>query len=199
MKLRFACLSLLTILVVITFIHLSACEVMADKAGVASYDSSKFEPITMTLVIPLFNVIDQRPSKQIFFNIKREMIPPIDYFRDGIQDFIAQSSTTIQDDGRELKFIIKDFRVVFEKKYKQMGSGELRSTMEVDVLINDNGKSFDIGNYKDFYYNNVNREISSMKGISTQDIQNVIDHNFHKLLEKIFTDKSFVGVVKKDN
>jgi hypothetical protein len=171
---------------------------MADNAGVISYDSSKFEPISLTMVLPLFNVIDQRPSKQIFFKTKREMITPVDYFREGIQAFITQSKTAIQDDGRELKFIIKDFRVVFEKKLKQMGLGELRSTMEVEVLIDDNGKSIDIGSYKEFYYNNVTKENSATRGISTQEVHNVIDHNFNKILKKIFTDKAFINVVRKD-
>jgi hypothetical protein len=75
--------------------------------------------------------------------------------------------------------------------------GKLTSTMEVDVLIADNGKSIDIGNYKTVYWNNVSQEISGIRGISTRDVQNVIDHNFHKILEKIFTDQSFVGVVKQ--
>jgi hypothetical protein len=196
MKRRFVCLTLLTLLIGITFIHLSARAVMADKAAVVYYDSSKFEPISMIEYLPLFKVMDQRPAKRVFFEIKRQIIPPYKYFKDGLQDSITQSSSVIQDDGRELQFIIKDFRVVFTNRVRQMG-GELRSTIEVDVLITENGQSIDIGNYKTVYWDNVGPELSYKRGIATQDIQSVIDRNFHKIIEKIFTDKSFIGILKK--
>ena len=196
MKRRFVCLTLLALLIGITFIHLSARAVMADKAAVVYYDSSKFEPISMIKYFPLFKVMDQRPSKRIFFGIKRQTIPPGKYFKEGLQDSITQSSSVIQDDGRELQFIIKDFRIVFTKKVRQM-SGELRSTIEVDVIIAENGQSIDIGNYKTFYWNIVGPEVALTRGIATQDIQSVLDRNFHKIIEKIFTDKTFIGIVKK--
>jgi len=169
---------------------------MANKAAVVYYDSSKFEPISMIKYLPLFKVIDQRLSKRVFFEIKRQIIPPDKYFKDGLQDSITQSSSVIQDDGRELQFIIKDFRVVFTNKVRQMG-GELRSTIEVDVLIAEHGQSIDIGNYKTVYYDNVGPEFPGTRGIATQDIQSVLDSNFHKIIEKIFTDKTFVGIVIK--
>ena len=196
MKRRFFCLTLLTLLIGITFTLLSARAVMANKAAVVYYDSSKFEPISMIKYLPLFKVIDQRLSKRVFFEIKRQIIPPDKYFKDGLQDSIVQSSSVIQDDGRELQFIIKDFRVVFTNKVRQMG-GELRSTIEVDVLIAENGQSIDIGNYKTVYYDNVGPEFPGTRGIATQDIQSVLDSNFHKIIEKIFTDKTFVGIVIK--
>lgn len=194
MKRRFLCMSLLTILAGITFIPLSTYAAIVDRSPITTYDSSKFEPIAMIKTLPIFKVMDQRPSKRVFFDIKRKIMPPAKYFRQGILDSIAQSSATIQDDGRKLKFTIKDFRVVFERKHRQM-SGKLTSTMEVDVSITDNGKSINIGNYKTVYWNNVSCEISGIPSISTQDIQVVIDHNFHKILDKIFTDQSFLGVI----
>lgn len=195
-KRRFFCLSLLPILVGITFILLSVRPVMAE--GVVSYDSSKFKPISMIENLPLFNVVDQRPSKQVLFNIKRNVIPVDEYFRGGLQDTIAQSSSVIKDDGRELQFVIKDFRVVFEKftGHAQRLGGELTSTIEVDVLISDKGTPIEIGIYKTIYRIDARRDYTGSP-IDTSYIQKVIDNNFHQILEKIFSDQSFVDAVKK--
>jgi hypothetical protein len=183
----------LALLGVIAFVHLTACVAMAGETRVGPYDSSKFEPISMIETLPLFKVEDQRPSEQVLFKIRyRTSIPPVEYFRDGLQDSIAQSSAVIQDDGRELQFIIKDFRVVGESQHSK--TVNLTSTIEVDVLIKDNGKNIEIGNYKTTYYGTSERDPS---GMAVSDIQYVIDQNFHKLLDKIFKDRSFIGAVKK--
>ncbi len=197
MKRRVARLSPLITLIGITFIHHSICTVMADETGIVAYDSSKFDPIPMSGNLPLFSVKDQRPTKQTLFYVKkRNFIPPEIYFRDGLQDSIEHSSSVIQDDGRELRFIIKDFRVGFEKKQMRYGGfGELTSTIEIDILINDKEKTTDIGNYKSVYFNNVSR---NEPGTATSDIQNVLDNNLNKILKKIFTDNNFNEIVMKN-
>jgi hypothetical protein len=170
---------------------------MADETGLVAYDSSKFEPIPISVNLPLFSVIDQRSTKQTLFYVKkRDFIPPEIYIRNGLQDSIEHSSSVIQDDGRELKFIIKDFRVGFEEKQKRYGGfGKLTSTIEVDILIDDKGHSTNIGTYKSVYFNNVSR---SEPGTATSDIQNVLDNNLNKILKKIFTDNNFNEIVKNN-
>jgi hypothetical protein len=148
--------------------------------------------------LPILNVIDQRSSKQVLFNIKRNVIPVDEYFRGGLQDSIAQSSSVIQDDGRELQFVIKDFRVVFEKPKghaKGLG-GELTSTIEVDVLIADGGAPIEIGNYKTSYNIDAHRDYTGSP-IETSYIKRAIDNNFYKITEKFFSDQSFIDAVKK--
>lgn len=120
-----------------------------------------------------------------------------EYFRDGLRDSIAQSTSVIRDDGRNLQFVIKDFRVVFEKPmgHAKGSGGKMTSTIEVDVLIFDQGAQVEIGSYKSVHKIDAERVYSGTP-IDTYYIQRVIDQNFHKILEKIFSDKSFIDAVK---
>lgn len=182
----------LHLLILVVFVHATVGPVMADETRVGSYDSSKFKPLSMIENLPLFSVKDQRSEKKVLFKIRyRTSIPPVEYFRDGLQDSIAQSAASIQDDGRELQFIIKDFRVDGESQGKTM---ELKSRIAVNVLIIDNGATIDIGNYKTTYNGLSERDPD---GIATADIQYVVDQNFHNLLKKIFSDKSFIRILKR--
>ena len=193
MKRRVIYLSLLPVIICITLIHLAVRPAMAE--GVVSYDSSKFKPISMIETLPLFDVIDERQSKQVLFNIKRDVIPVDKYFRDGLQDSITQSSSVIRDDGRKLQFVIKDFRVIYENFRNIKPSGDnVTSTIAVDVLISDQGTQVERGNYKSTHNIDVER---SRGPIETYYIQRVIDYNFNKILKKIFGDKSFIDAVKK--
>ena len=184
----------LTLLISAALTDPSNCTAMTDASAILPYDASKFDPVPMPEKIPLFNVKDERSSKQVFIKMKRKMMPPVDYFRDGLQKSIKISNAEIEDNVHELQFIMKDFHVELQRKTNaaQKDTGEITSRIEIDIILIENNLPREIGNYSSIAFQEI-ENLSS--GVATKDIQYVIDEALHNLFKKIFSDQYFVDSI----
>jgi hypothetical protein len=174
---------------------LKPLECKAGTSAIDFYNPGKFEPLPLPANIPKFTVTDQRSSDDIFINIKRKMMPVDEYFRNGIDKFIANSSGNVVDDGRTLQFIITDFRIELKRTTPRMrdDKGEIITKIYVDVFLDKNGTLTKLDSYDSISWNEYER-ISD--GISTLDIQYVLDLNFDKLIKKIFSDQELLAAIR---
>lgn len=185
----------LTLLIGLSFFNPAECVAKAGNSAIDFFDPGKFEPVPLPANIPKYTVTDQRSSEDVFIHIKRRMMPVDEYFREGINKFIVHSSGNIIDNGRVLQFIITDFRLELKRTTPTTrgDKGEIISKIYVDVVLNKDGTNSSIDSYDSISWN----EVEGIKdGISTLDIQHVLDMNFDKLLKKIFSDRDFLDAIR---
>jgi hypothetical protein len=185
---------LLTLLVGFSAVKPLDCAAKANVSALEDYEASKFEPIVVPETIPNFTVIDQRSAEEVFIRMKRKMMPPADYFREGFRRFVTHSAGKFDGVGRELQFIIRDFRIELNRTtgLSRGDKGEIISKISVAVVMITDNKPVEIDNYSSTSWS----EIEQIRdGISTPDIQHVLDLNFYKLLKDIFSDQKFIDAI----
>lgn len=181
------------------FLALLVCSCVKKTGFEAGYNQielfryAKFEQLQLPSDVPKYTVEDRRSSPRVMHDIDVRMsMTPSDYLRAGLDLVFAGAVGLGQDDARELRFGIKEFRLDLDKgRYPY----ELTSRLEVAVEFLAAGQ---------VVYRSVAKaqEVDGfiypmMQGRYLERAQETLDQSFYKLLKKVFYDPALVAAIKQ--